>query len=369
MTQIFDRSKEPGFAAAAVAPPPLRLRLAGELVKQPTPTEWLLTGWLERGACAMLIGAPASGKSFIALSVAACIATGHPWFGRRVRRGGVVYLCGEGHRGVQRRLYAWSDHHGVSLADAPLWVSDRAFPLNQAVDAHDAETVIAAAVAERGETPELIVVDTTARHFGGDENSAQEAGALLANAIALGQRWRAALLLVHHSGHAAADRARGSSAFRGAVDCEYLAKREGEGGRVQLRCMKIKDGDEPEPMAFDLLGYALPWNRDDGTPDSSAILQHVPGAVPAQCEPQASKGPGGANQRRALEVLRAMLDEQRRTLAAAGHDPRQACVATDGWRDRCGFDRSRWREVLQGLIERGLVRRDPPHVVLVGSDE
>ncbi len=350
-------------AAAIVAPPPMVLRPVGELIREPKPTEWLVRGWIERGAFCMLNGAPASGKSFIAASMAASIASGVcTWFDCPTRRGPVIYLAGEGHRGMARRLRAWSDHHGIDLAGAPLFVSDRAFPMDQAVDAHTAGEVIQAAADQCGMSPELIVLDTVARHFGGDENSSQEVGALIAHAAEMGARWGAAVLLVHHSGHTAGDRARGSSAFRAAADAEYLAKREGETGRITLRCMKAKDHDEPQPLAFELLGYALPWLRDDGEPDTSAILRLAQGGVPAPAETAGPMKPAGANQRRALEVLRAMQDEQRRTLEASGYDGSQAAVSMVQWRERCGLERNRWNETIKGLQDRHAIVIDGPHV-------
>jgi hypothetical protein len=353
-------------AASIVAPPPIVLRPASELIQTPKPTEWLVQGWIERGAFCMLNGAPASGKSFIALSWGLAIATGcGTWFGHATRRGPVIYLCGEGHRGAARRMRGWSDYHGIALDDAPLFVSDRAFPLDQAVEAHAAGEVIQAAADQCGMAPELIVFDTTARHFGGDENSAQEAGALIAHAAEMGARWGACVLLVHHSGHGATDRARGSSAFRAACDTEMLAKREGEDGRIVLRTMKAKDHDEPEPLALELVGLALPWLREDGTPDTTAILRPHAGGVPAPSESSAPKPAAGKNQHRALEVLRAMQDQQRRTLEAAGYDGAQARVLTAEWRDRCALDRNRWGETFKGLQERGAIEVDGPHVRLV----
>lgn len=350
-------------AAATVAPPPIVLHPVGELIREPKPTEWLVRGWIPRGAFCLMNGAPASGKSFIAASMAASIASGScAWFDCATRRGPVIYLAGEGHRGMARRLRAWSDHHGIDLAGAPLFVSDRAFPMDQAVDAYTASEVIQAAADQCGMSPELIVVDTVARHFGGDENSSQEVGALIAHAAEMGARWGAAVLLVHHSGHVAGDRGRGSSAFRAAADAEYLVKRDAETGRITLRAMKCKDWDEPQPIHFDLLGYALPWLRDDGQPDTSAILRLAQGGVPAPAENQGPMKPAGANQRRALDVLRQMHAEQRRNLEAAGFDGAQAEVLVSQWRERCRLDRNRWGETVKGLLDRHAIVIDGPHV-------
>ncbi|MFN7551010.1 MAG: AAA family ATPase [Pseudomonadota bacterium] len=360
-------SERAGSAAAArVAPPLITLRLAGELIRERTPTQWLVNGWIECGAFCFMNGATDSGKSFIGLSLATAIAaaTGD-WFGCATRSGPVVYLAGEGQRGIGRRLRGLSDHHGISLENAPLFVSDKAFPANSAVDAYAAAEVIERAVDQCGMPPVAIFWDTLARHYNGDENSSQEVGQLIANVSELGARWGAASVLIHHSGHGAPDRGRGSSALRAAADAEFLVKRESRDRPIELRCVKMKDADEPAPMAFELVGYALPWLREDGTPDTTAILRPHAGGVPAPSESSAPKPAAGKNQNRALEVLRAMQDQQRRTLEASGYDGAQARVLTADWRDRCALDRNRWGETFKGLQDRGAIEIDGPHVRLV----
>src|SRR4051812_17701834 len=58
---------------------------------------WLVEGWLPQNGLAVLYGAPARGKSFLAFDLSFSIASGQDlWFGAKMRRGPVVYVAGEG---------------------------------------------------------------------------------------------------------------------------------------------------------------------------------------------------------------------------------------------------------------------------------
>ena len=71
------------------------------------PTDWLIENILTTKSFAGLIGAPASGKSFVALDLALSIASGRPYHGNPVKKGPVLYLAGEGIQGLQKRAAAW----------------------------------------------------------------------------------------------------------------------------------------------------------------------------------------------------------------------------------------------------------------------
>jgi len=90
------------------------------------PPDWLLRGMLERDTFALVFGDPGTGKSFLAIDWACRVATGTPWRGHAVQGGTVVYVAGEGQQGFGRRIRAWSEHNGVSLAEAPLFIAPAA---------------------------------------------------------------------------------------------------------------------------------------------------------------------------------------------------------------------------------------------------
>lgn len=212
--------------------------------------EFAIAGLVEIESLGAIFGKPGSGKSFIALDMACCVATGTRYHGRNVLQGAVIYIAGEGHNGNKRRLMAWEKHHGVGLSDAPLHFSRRAANL---LDAAAADAVIAAIdrVAQtEGVTPRLVVIDTVARNFGvGDENSTKDMSAFVAGVDSIKHQYPGcSVLLVHHTGHGEGDRARGSSVLIGALDAEYRV--ELADGITSLTCTKMKEGAIAAPIAF-----------------------------------------------------------------------------------------------------------------------
>ena len=119
----------------------------------------------------------------------------------------------------------------------------------------------------------LIVVDTLHRFLSGDENSARDARAMIAACDKLRSKFECALLLVHHTGvnAEAQHRARGSSAWKGAIDFEYSV--DSKNDLITLKSRKVKDGPEPKPRHFEFKTVMLDdWNDEDGKPSSSVIL-------------------------------------------------------------------------------------------------
>lgn len=89
-----------------------------DLAEALRPTRWLIRNYLERGAVGALYGPSGSLKSFIALEMALCVASGRPYRGNSVRQGSVIYLAAEGQRGLSKRILAWERKHGALSEDA-----------------------------------------------------------------------------------------------------------------------------------------------------------------------------------------------------------------------------------------------------------
>ncbi len=221
------------------------------------PPDWLLRGMLERDTFALIFGDPGTGKSFLAIDWACRIATGTPWRDHRVQAGPVVYLAGEGRQGFGRRTRAWEQHHGVSLAEAPLYVGPAV------AIANPTELVDLIAAIDEGEAPALIVLDTLARCFGGgDENATKDMSAFVSACDALRRRYGCTILVVHHTGHADKNRARGAIALKAALDADTgalesqartVATRRSKWQRVGLEIAKrlMATGDDGQASIKD----------------------------------------------------------------------------------------------------------------------
>jgi hypothetical protein len=244
--------------------------------------EWLIKSFLDTKSLAVLFGEPGSMKTFFALDWGLCIAIAQAWHRYVVRKcGPVFYIAGEGFAGLSRRIKAWEISRGISLEDAPFFVSDRPA---QILDADSAAEVVEAVdeLREQHGAPVLIIIDTLNRNFGpGDENSTADMTRFVSTIDEqLRSRYQCAVLIVHHSGLSATDRARGASALRAALDWEYKLQKDAGGIRT-LICTKSKDHEPPPPISFrpetiTLDGWVDP---DDGTVMTSCVLRRVEGAV------------------------------------------------------------------------------------------
>ena len=226
---------------------------------------WVIDGLVETETLGLLFGEPGCGKSFLAVDMALCVATGVPFHERSVKQGAVFYIAGEGFNGLTRRFRAWAKHKNVDIDGAGFFVSKKAAQFLDAASAAAVTRAVQTLANEHG-IPAMIFIDTIARNFGaGDENSTSEMNAFIAAMDALkGEFPDCAVILVHHTGHSEKQRARGSIALKGALDVEYRLDKSGD--TITLLNTKMKDAEPPAAIAFNLESIDL----GDGI--SSAVL-------------------------------------------------------------------------------------------------
>ena len=204
------------------APPglPLSVAFADELPEAFTPPDELVEGVLTAGDGSVLYGDSNSGKTFFVIDMAAAVARGARWMGRNTEPGLVVYLAAESPASVRGRLQAYQRHHGVRVPNFAIVQS----PIDLFDGDADTEAVIAVVrqlERQRGQKVRLIVGDTLARlSAGANENAGQDMGLVVRRFDRIRSACNAHFLLIHHSGKAAANGARGWSGIRAAVDTE-----------------------------------------------------------------------------------------------------------------------------------------------------
>ena len=242
---------------------------AFELESRPKSPAWLIEGFIETNTLALLFGDPAAGKSLLALDWAASIAAGRAWCGHEVNPGAVVYLAGEGYQGLTRRLAAWNAVHGQSPSPGmPLFFAecDSGLP-----GGRDELLATLDQFAGRHGKPALIVVDTLARCFVGNENSADDMSTFLSICDEMRRCFGCAVLIVHHAGHSEKGRARGYSSLPAAMDVIYQLETEGE-GRRKLICTKAKDFRPPASVPFIIQEVKLPDTDQKGRAVTAPVL-------------------------------------------------------------------------------------------------
>lgn len=235
MVSIADAHKVGGAAAAQIAwkeqvsktildvaqivNRPKRLIHGSELENLP-PTRWLIDNEIPEEGTVIVFGAPGVGKSFYTLNNSERIGQHKP----------VAYLMGEGKGGYKSRHKAWLIHH--KRKDEMLYFYDGAVILTNRMEL---ETFIDEL---REIKPVMVVIDTFARCFDGEENSSRDVGAFMRSCDRIRDELHCAVVIVHHTTKAGTGE-RGSSAMRGAAD--VMIEITDDEGMIKIACSKMKD--------------------------------------------------------------------------------------------------------------------------------
>ena len=266
---------------------------ADDFCAQPSPISWLVKRWIQSHALVMVHGPSGGGKTFVVLDWCLRMASGiEEWAGHKVRPGNVVYLAGEGHHGLRGRVAAWKHHH--QAGKLAMWLSKDGCDLNTPTG----YLKVVEQVRMLPNRPDAIVVDTLHRFLQGDENSAQDTKTMLDACAALMQEFGCSVILVHHTGvsEEAQHRARGSSAWRGALDIEISIVPGKEGVPMQIVQRKSKDAEMAETIYVELQQVAIPgWMDEDNQQVTSAVI------VQAQAPTSAKKDSKIENHRKTFE--------------------------------------------------------------------
>jgi hypothetical protein len=367
---LFYLAKQAGWQRAGAqsqsfVPPPegeSMIAMIGDITQTLRAPRWLVRKYLEAETLGVLFGEPGAGKSFIALDLGLSIATGRQWHGHKTKQTPVIYICGEGFAGLQRRAWAWKDWHEVDLCGVPFALTKRAVPLINARAVQTLQADIDRVVDQLGDAPGLFIVDTLARNFGGaDENSTKDMGSFIEHVTQqLMERYKAGALLIHHTGHGDKQRARGSSSLKGAVDAEYCVTRQAD-GLVEFAGLKMKDAPEPEALHFSMRVVDLPLRDEEG----ETVTSVVPVAVSTAPVPPMVAGRRGSGevQRACFDLLVQMMAARRANLAQGGQDPLRARVSIKEWQQSAiekGLvaDRKRFFDRRETLEAAGLIRTE-----------
>jgi len=328
------------------------------------PVEWLIEGVIPKKAFVALYAPPASFKSFVALDIAECIATGREFLTKEVKhQGAVLYIAGEGHGGIGARIKAMKKHHNTP-AGAPVFFLRKQINLrSSATDIQDLIQAVDDIQATHDIQFELVVIDTLARAFGGgNENASEDMGAFITAAGAIQGRYNCALLVVHHAGKDATKGLRGHSSLLGAVDTELEIIRIEDAPKGILHISKQKDGEDGQRYGFQMITVELSTTHL-GFDSVSSLAVEVDNEMNVnqargQAQPPDRTG-GGRNQQLALNCLHSAIKKFGMMENIDGK--RNKAIKLDQWRDefkaKLGSDvepqtfTKAWARVKLGLSE------------------
>ncbi len=228
-----ERASQPGG--------PLRTRLINgvDILNLPEPV-YLVDGIIQAQAITTLVGPPGCGKTFLGLDLAlSTLAGASHWQGRKLTADptrSVMWLAGEGLHEAGKRARAWCAHHGIDPDDIlpRLWVLDGGLALQDPTQA----ALLIEMVADVD--PQLVIVDTLARHMvGGEENGGKDMGLAVDAAERIAQL-DAAVILVHHTGKDVSKGGRGHTSLLGGIRSELTVS--GGDGWLHVKHTKSNNG-------------------------------------------------------------------------------------------------------------------------------
>lgn len=309
---------------------------------------YVIAKLLRRGDLFVLYGPPKSKKSFIALDLAARVATGAKLWGRYTTvPGPVIYCSNEGVEMLGPRITGWMsgsnvDRHGLAKS---LFITDRVPRLLE--PGHQADFV--RAVRETCSSPSLVVLDTLSGARGSaDENDAASMQALLDAAEDLRRDLGCAILMVHHSRRNATGY-RGSGVIEASADVMARIDRTGRDARLSFEA--LKDTADPGSLTFEFESIDL--GIDEHDPDGGSLTTlRVSSATASDADNTDPIGfDGCALNGRELAIIRflAVTGEEGATLADLHRVVKQE--AGIGTSDRTH------RGDLRGLEARGFIER------------
>lgn len=229
--------------------------------------EPLIDDYLYKDSIAWLGGKPGHGKSFLAVDLACCVATGTDWFGKPVKAGPVLYVIAEGASGLSLRVDAWELATGVTVQNVtflPVPVQ-----LLQGVD------VAAFALILGDLEPSLVIVDTQARvTVGAEENSSKDMGQFVDSLEILRRGSKACILVVHHEPRNG-ENLRGSTALEGAATTILRVCKDGEA--ITVATSKQKDVvEQPDfTVALQPIGQSAHLVVDHGIGSTTETEYHI----------------------------------------------------------------------------------------------
>jgi len=270
--EIGDDCREKGDGEQTAWPKIMRVSdLRGPAPKR----EWVVPGLIPSGSVTLLTGDGGVGKSLLACQLCAAMNLNKEWLGRPVVPGRTLYLSAEDDRDeLHRRFEAVARHYGASTAD----LDNVEF-----LDYTDADAILGAknVVGSIAETkayrrlkaniedrrPTLLIVDTLADTFGGDEIVRAQVGQF----ISLLRRLPTTTLLLAHpslSGMASGSGTSGSTGWHNKVRSRLYFESNGKDDSRTLIVKKSNYG----PLSAKI---KLRWNAGVFVPVLGATIEET----------------------------------------------------------------------------------------------
>jgi hypothetical protein len=251
----------------AVAKPKPRIKLLklSELDSLQPPA-WLIQDVITEHGLSMIWGRSGSLKSFIALDMGLCVATGRDWHGKPVKQGRVIYLAAEGAHGLGGRAIGWVKSKQI---DAPKF---ELIPHGLTLTKDDDLTAMIEAITADPEPIAFIAVDTLSRTFGGgNPNQPSDMNLFVTAADRLKEATQAHVMIIHHGGKDTDKNELGNEGLRNASDTVIHVRRKSETVELINEAPKGKQKDAEEFKPITLRPTKIAYDQN-GTEKTTLVM-------------------------------------------------------------------------------------------------
>lgn len=252
----MDRDLPRGASSGDFSLEPLEIIAPVHLLGRAIPDrEWIWEGWIPVGAVTALYGDGGTGKSLLAQQIMTACATGCDFLGQDVagcRALGV--FCEDDGDELHRRQAAINQALGISFADLGdmRWISrvgNENLLMTFTADGRGVATPFFSQIlnAAKDFGARLVVIDTAADAFAGNENIRPQVRQFIALLTRLAREIGGAVILLAHpsqTGKATGEGAGGSTAWNNSVRSRLYFKRPGQ---PDAKGQDAASGDAPDP--------------------------------------------------------------------------------------------------------------------------
>ncbi len=231
--------------------------------------EWLIEELIPARGIGLAWGLSGSDKTGGVFDLMAATHRGVAWRDKAVKRGRSIMVVAEGEHFFANRLRAYAADRGIDVGELPAVVPS-------AINLGDGKQVAAFAKELLKLGAGQVWFDTLQQCAPSlDENSVKDMGQVITHLKFLSRTVGCFAGVIHHAGKSLEKGARGSSAWRPAVDVELYFESDGEHG--MMRVEKLKDGPPNAVYPFKRKIVAL-GERANGRRISSVVVEQIDGA-------------------------------------------------------------------------------------------
>lgn len=274
-----------------------------------TPVNYVIQSLIPERSVGFLVGESGAKKTFAALQMAICVATGIDFAGLPVRQGSVLYFAPEDASGVRERYAGWKYKRNKNKDLDNLFIIGEQVPLHNAeiLQRFAGKVLSSPFFGVEDNRPALVVIDTYSANSAGqkvgqtakrdadgkviewqggqdfNENDNNVAAVLMANAAKLAEMLNCGVMVVHHTGKDADRGARGASTLKANAGFEIVIRKAKDKELFIIEHTKAKGCALLPPRAMRTQSVPLPPELVKAKREAMARMKPV--------RPEAQKNP------------------------------------------------------------------------------